>query len=136
MRHAHSLIAALLACVLPLAASAQTPGSEGWNPANVAQAKAQADRDEASLPPDIAQAMRAAQQDALEHGVQACASPQADTTPFVIVARLDARGSIARSWRNSDTALAMCMERYLRGRVLMAPPRAPLFVSFELSFTP
>ncbi|WP_440976941.1 hypothetical protein [Pseudoxanthomonas winnipegensis] len=130
--------AALLACLLCLPALAQTPapGSEGWNPADIAQAKAQADRDEASLPPDLSQAMRTAQQDTLERGVAACASPKADTTPFVIVARLDARGGIARTWRKGDTPLAICLDRFLRGRVLLAPPRAPFFVSFELSFTP
>lgn len=130
--------AALLACLLCLPALAQTPapGSEGWNPADLAQAKAQADHDEASLPPDLGQAMLAAQQAMLERGIAACASPKPDTAPFVVVARLDARGGIARTWRKGDTPLAICVDRFLRGKVLMAPPHAPFFVSFELTFVP
>ncbi|SEK92335.1 hypothetical protein SAMN05428989_1076 [Pseudoxanthomonas sp. GM95] len=138
MRRSIVLASALLASALTLPALAQTPapGSEGWNPDNFAQAKAQADRDEASLPADVSKAMRMTQQDTLEQGIKVCATPNPDTSPFVLVARLDARGTINRIWRSGSTPLSICMEKYLRGRVLMVPVRAPFYVSYELSFAP
>jgi hypothetical protein len=136
MRRSIMFASALLTSVIALQALAQAPagGSEGWNPANFSQAKAQADKDEASLPADVASAMRITQSDTLEQGVKVCATPNADTSPFVIVTRLDARGTINRTWREGSTPLAICMEKFLRGRMLMVPVRAPLYVSYELSF--
>ncbi len=136
MRRSITLISALLASALAFPAWAQAPaaGSEGWNPANFSQAKSQADKDEASLPADVAKAMRITQSDTLEQGVKVCATPNADTSPFVIVVRLDARGTINRTWREGSTPLAICMEKFLRGRMLMVPVRAPFYVSYELSF--
>jgi hypothetical protein len=136
MRHCLVAAAVLLAGASALPALAQAPaaGSAGGNPADFAQAKLQADKDEAALPEDVATAMRISQSDTLEQGVKACATPNPDTAPFVIVARLDARGTIDRTWREGSTPLAICMEKFLRGRTLMVPLRAPLYVSYELSF--
>ncbi len=138
MRHSIMAATALLFGTFALPALAQSPaaGSEGGNPASFSQAKAQADKDEASLPADIAKAMRITQSDTLEQGVKVCATPNADTSPFVIVVRLDARGTIDRTWREGSTPLSICMEKFLRGRLLMVPVRAPLYVSYELSFGP
>lgn len=115
--------------LLPLAAVAQAP--QGF-----AEAKAQADRDEASLDAATRASFLQAQSRQLETSVANCANPGHDTSAFVIVAELDARGRIARTWRQGDTALAICVEKELNGRFLEPPPRAPFRVAFELSFTP
>ena len=105
-------------------------------PSGYAAAKRRADHDEAALPAALADAMRQAQSAELDEGVAACAMPQADTRAFVIVVELGADGRIAASWREGDTPLAVCVEKFLRGRPLPAPPQAPLYLSYELSFVP
>lgn len=103
---------------------------EGFNAAKIL-----ADRDEAGLSPAQKANMQSAQSRQLDAVVADCASPNPDTSAFIVVAELDARGKIARTWRQGDTALARCVEGELTGRFLEPPPRAPFHVSFELSFS-
>ena len=98
-------------------------------------AKQRADADEASLPAASASALRDAQGSALEAAIAGCATPTADTSPFVVVAELDASGKVVRTWREGGTPLAICVQKRINGSTLSAPPRAPFFTSFELSFT-
>ncbi|MBD9469260.1 hypothetical protein [Pseudoxanthomonas sp. PXM01] len=105
------------------------------SPADYADAKARADADEASLPATAASAMRDAQGAALDAAITGCATPTADTSPFVVVAELDATGKVVRTWRDGATPLAICVQKQIAGSALSAPPRAPFFTSFELSFT-
>jgi|GEM_PF-1277339 len=121
-----------VALALPVAATAAdtAPG-----PSDYAAAKALADRDEAALPAALAERLQALQRAALDEGVASCATPRPDTSPFAIVVQLGADGSVAASWRNGTTQLALCLERFLRQRPLLAPPQAPLYLSYELSFT-
>nr|WP_298130836.1 hypothetical protein [uncultured Pseudoxanthomonas sp.] len=121
----------LLACGLCFALAAQAQ-----SPTDYAAAKQQADRDEASLPAADAGALRDAQRLALDAAIAGCATPTADTSPFVVVAELDASGQVVRTWREGGTPLAICVQKQIRGSTLSAPPRAPFFTSFELSFTP
>jgi len=121
----------LLACALCVALAAQAQ-----SPTDYAAAKQQADRDEASLPASEAGALRDAQRLALDAAIAGCATPTADTSPFVVVAELDASGQVVRTWREGGTPLAICVQKQIRGSTLSAPPRAPFFTSFELSFTP
>lgn len=123
-------LAFLLAALLPLAAAAET------RPSDYAEAKARADRDEATLPAELAGRIHQAQSAALDEGVAHCATPRADTAPFTIVVELDAQGAVAASWRAGATPLAVCLEKFLRERALPAPPKAPLYLSYELTFTP
>jgi len=120
----------LLACSLCLAATAHAQ-----SPADYAGAKQRADADEASLPPADASAMRQAQGVVLEAAIAGCATPTPDTSPFVVVAELDATGKVVRTWREGGTPLAICVQKRINGNTLAAPPRAPFFTSFELSFT-
>lgn len=101
-----------------------------------AQAKAKADADEATLSPTDRQTLTAAQGETVDKGVSACATPNPDMTPFVVVVELDASGRIVRTWREGGTPLAICFQKQLANRVLSKPPRTPFFTSFELSFTP
>jgi len=120
----------LLACSLCCASLAHAQ-----SPADYASAKQRADADEASLPAAQASAMRDAQGVALEAAIAGCATPTADTSPFVVVAELDASGKVVRTWREGGTPLAICVQKQVAGSTLSAPPRAPFFTSFELSFT-
>ncbi|WP_225583752.1 hypothetical protein [Pseudoxanthomonas sp. PXM02] len=109
-------------------AHAQSPG-------DYTTAKQRADADEASLPAAEADAMRDAQGVALEAAIAGCATPTADTSPFVVVAELNAAGKVVRTWREGSTPLAICVQKQINGSALAPPPRAPFFTSFELSFT-
>ena len=120
----------LLAASLPWTATA----ADGL-PASFDEAKLRADHDEAALPPELAGRIHQAQATALDAGIAQCAMPHADTSPFTLVVALDAQGTVTSSWRAGDTPLAICMEKFLRTRPLPAPPKAPLLVSYELSFT-
>jgi len=120
----------LLACGLCLASIAHAQ-----SPADYTDAKQRADADEASLPAADAGAMRDAQGVALDAAIAGCATPTADTSPFVVVAELDATGKVVRTWREGSTPLAICVQKRIAGSTLSAPPRAPFFTSFELSFT-
>lgn len=127
--------AAWLIAALVIAASAPAPARAQAAALDFSAAKRSADADEATLTAVQRAAIQQAQSRQLDTAVADCASPRPDTRPFVVVAELDARGKITRTWREGDTALAQCVERQLNGRFLEPPPRAPFHVSFELSFT-
>lgn len=123
-----NLLLALGLCCAPLA--------HAQSPIDYTQAKQQADADEATLPPALAASLRDAQTRLLDTAIAACATPTADTSPFVVVAELDAGGQVQRTWREGGTPLAICVQKQIAGKTLPAPPRTPFFASFELSFTP
>jgi len=106
------------------------------SPTDYTQAKQRADADEASLPAATSQTLRGAQSRVLDEAIAECATPNADTAPFVIVAELDAAGAVRRTWREGSTPLAICVQKQINRKTLAAPPRAPFYTSFELSFTP
>ena len=122
--------AVLFCCVL-----CATSLAHAQSPTDYTGAKQRADADEASLPVAQATAMRDAQGVALETAIAGCATPTADTSPFVVVAELDAGGKVVRTWREGGTPLAICVQKRINGSTLSTPPRAPFFTSFELSFT-
>ena len=121
-------IALAIAVLWAGAASAQTD--------SYSQAKAKADADEAALSPGDTKALLGTQGVVLGEGIAACATPNPDMAPFVVVAELDSAGRIVRTGHEGGTPLAICFQKQLANRVLSRPPRAPFFTSFELSFTP
>ncbi|WP_371181726.1 hypothetical protein [Xanthomonas sacchari] len=123
------LFAAALAAPALAAPAADTPA-----PSDYAAAKALADRDEAGLPAAMEERLQTLQRAALDEGVASCATPRPDTSPFTVVVQVQADGSVGASWRNGTTPLALCLERFLRQRPLLAPPQAPLYLSYEVSF--
>ncbi|XQA61282.1 hypothetical protein ACM9XD_18095 [Xanthomonas sacchari] len=123
------LFAAALAVPALAAPAADTPA-----PSDYAAAKALADRDEAGLPAAMQERLQTLQRAALDEGVASCATPRPDTSPFTVVVQVQADGSVGASWRNGTTPLAVCLERFLRQRPLLAPPQAPLYLSYEVSF--
>ena len=125
----------MMRSVLMVGALCAASLAHAQSPADYTGAKQRADADEASLPASSSDAMRAAQGVALDAAIAGCATPTADTTPFVVVAELDAGGQVVRTWRDGGTPLAICVQKRIAGSTLSAPPRAPFFTSFELSFT-
>ena len=107
-------------------------------PVEYVDAKPLAVADEASITGAAHAAMLAAQKAVLDAGVEACAlgKPQKDFTAFAIVMRLDAQGLVQQTWRQGGSPLAICLQRFVRGKQVFVPPRAPFHVSLEISFTP
>lgn len=127
------ILLCLFAAALAVPAAA-APAADAPAPADYAAAKALADRDEAGLPAALEQRLQTLQRAALDEGVASCATPRPDTSPFTVVVQVQADGSVGASWRNGTTPLALCLERFLRQRPLLAPPQAPLYLSYEVSF--
>jgi hypothetical protein len=100
-----------------------------------ATAKAAAVADEASLDAPAKAALEATQRKLIDAGSAACATAKPELSPFVIVMELGADGRIAKTWRQGDSLLSICMEHALRDKTLIAPPRAPFYSLIEISFT-
>jgi hypothetical protein len=122
------LFAALAVSALPVLAAAQS----------YAEAKALADRDEASVSKTQSSALLASQGAAIDRIVPACARAMgpAGMPPFVVVVELDAAGKVVATWREGDSDFAVCFEKQLSTFSLIAPPRAPFYTSFEMSMSP
>lgn len=101
-----------------------------------AEAKALADKDEASLAPEASTGLLKSQGALLEAGAAACATPTPDLSPFVVVMELDAQGMVVRTWLQGSSPIGICMRKYVSGKTLVVPPRAPFYTSLELSFSP
>jgi hypothetical protein len=100
-----------------------------------AEAKVLADKDEASLTPAESENLHKAQSELLDIATAACATPRPDLSPFVVVMELDAGGKIVRTWLQGSSPIGICLRRYIAGKVMVVPPRAPFHTSLELSFS-
>lgn len=101
-----------------------------------AEAKALADKDEASLAPEASTSLLKSQGELLDAGTAACATPTPDLSPFVVVMELDAQGKVVRTWLQGSSPIGICMRKYVSGKTLIVPPRVPFYTSLELSFSP
>ena len=121
------MFALLLAASLPLHAA---------EPLEYYDARKLADADEAGVTGPARDAMLAAQRKLLDAGVVECSlgKPQKDFSAFAIVMRLDAQGLVQQTWREGGSPLAICLQRYVRDKTLVAPPKAPFHASLEISF--
>lgn len=106
-------------------------------PLDYVDAKRLADGDEASITGPARESMLAAQAALLDAGVAECNQQdlRGDVTPFVVVMRLDAQGRVQQTWREGGSPLAICLQRYVRDKTLIAPPKAPFHAALEISFT-
>lgn len=100
-----------------------------------AEAKALADKDEASLAQAESESLRKAQGGLLDAGTAACATPRPDLSPFTVVMELDAEGKVVRTWLQGSSPIGICLRKYVADRILIVPPRAPFHTSLELSFS-
>ena len=128
---------ATLALALGLLAAPQASPAVAMPVVEYVDAKRLADADEKTLVGPAHEAMRAAQARLLNAGVVECSlgKPQKDFTAFTIVMRLDAAGQVRDTWRQGSSPLAICLQRYVRGKPLFVPPRAPFHAALEISFT-
>ena len=122
------MFALLLAASLPLHAA---------EPLEYYDARKLADADEAGVTGPARDAMLAAQRKLLDAGVVECSlgKPQKDFSAFAIVMRLDAQGLVQQTWREGGSPLAICLQRYVRDKLLFVPPRTPFHAALEISFT-
>ena len=106
-------------------------------PLEYIDAKRLADADEKSVTGPAHEAMLAAQRKLLDAGVVECSlgKPQKDFSGFTIVMELDATGHVQRTWREGGSPLAICIQKYVRDKVVFIPPRAPFHTSLAISFT-
>ena len=120
--------------VLLLFLSATTPA---WA-ADVSfdQAKALADRDEASLSSTHMQQLLASQARAGEQAHSTCFSfnPKPERSPYTVVMKLDASGKVVRTWLRGQSSLAHCFNEEMSHKTLFRPPRAPFFTSFGVTW--
>ena len=128
---------ATLALALGLLAAPQASPAVAVPVVEYVDAKRLADADEKTLVGPAHEAMRAAQARLLNAGVVECSlgKPQKDFTAFTIVMRLDAAGQVRDTWRQGSSPLAICLQRYVRDKLLFVPPRAPFHAALEISFT-
>jgi len=121
----------MLLSLLALSTAASSQPLSDFN-----DAKAQADRDEASLDPLARAALLESQERLLQAGVSACATPNPDVSPFVVVMETDSAGIVVRTWLQGTSPLAVCFRKQAQGMRLSAPARAAFHSSIERSFTP
>lgn len=128
---------ATLALALGLLAAPQAAPAVAVPVVEYVDAKRLADADEKTLVGPAHEAMRAAQARLLNAGVVECSlgKPQKDFTAFTIVMRLDAAGQVRDTWRQGSSPLAICLQRYVRGKTVFTPPRDGFHMSLEISFT-
>ena len=124
-----------LACLSPAQAQVSMPAE--IKPLEYIDAKRLADADEKSVTGPAHEAMLAAQRKLLDAGVVECSlgKPQKDFSGFTVVMALDAAGHVQRTWREGGSPLAICLQRYVRDKVVFVPPRAPFHTSLAISFT-
>ena len=128
---------ATLALALGLLAAPQAAPAVAVPVVEYVDAKRLADADEKTLVGPAHEAMRAAQARLLNAGVVECSlgKPQKDFSAFTIVMRLDAAGQVRDTWRQGSSPLAICLQRYVRGKTVFTPPRDGFHMSLEISFT-
>ena len=128
---------ATLALALGLLAAPQASPAVAVPVVEYVDAKRLADADEKTLVGPAHEAMRAAQARLLNAGVVECSlgKPQKDFSAFTIVMRLDAAGQVRDTWRQGSSPLAICLQRYVRGKSVFTPPRDGFHMSLEISFT-
>ena len=128
---------ATLALALGLLAAPQASPAVAVPAVEYVDAKRLADADEKTLVGPAHESMRAAQARLLNAGVVECSlgKPQKDFTAFTIVMRLDAAGQVRDTWRQGSSPLAICLQRYVRGKTVFTPPRDGFHMSLEISFT-
>ena len=102
------------------------------------QAKARADKDEASLTADQTSALIAAQGQAGGDSFANCPAPtaNADLSPFSLVMELDASGKVVKTWLRGSSPIATCFRSEMAKKSLSKPPRAPFYSSFDMSWKP
>jgi hypothetical protein len=101
-----------------------------------AEAKSLADRHEALLSPRDSTALVEAQAKALEAALLICGPASARHEPITIVVQVGRDGLPMNTWREGESAFAVCMEDQLATARLPVATGKPFHTSYELSFAP
>ena len=130
-------LARIASLLLASLTSAQAAEPAALVPFEYIDAKRLADADEKSVTGPAHDAMLAAQRKLLDAGVVECSlgKPQKDFSGFTVVMALDASGHVQRTWREGGSPLAICMQKYVRDKLVFIPPRTPFHTSLAISFT-
>lgn len=97
------------------------------------EAKAEADRSEASLSPEQLLALTNAQGAFAATAFPACAAQATVPARFTVVVELAATGKVVNSWVLGESAFAQCFRGAMARSFTFQPPRVPFFTSFEYS---
>jgi hypothetical protein len=103
------------------------------SPANVDEAKALADANEASLSKELMAQLLQAQGAAIGSAMAACGRPGMDLSKFTVVLSLNPDGSVAGSWRRGETPLAKCVHKALGASGLAGQWPEPFYTSIVLA---
>lgn len=100
------------------------------------QAKALADKDEASLSSELMQSLIAAQGKAGSEAHAVCLTPETrqDSSPYTVVMELNSTGKVVRTWLHGNSPLAICFDREMSQKSLFVPPHAPFYTAFEMTW--
>lgn len=101
-----------------------------------AEAKARADEYEALLLPKDSAALVEAQGKALEAALLVCGPAPTRGAPVTIVVQVSRDGLPMNTWRNGESAFAICMEDQLTTARLPVATGKAFHTSYELSFAP
>lgn len=131
------MLTALIALIALATAQPQAAQNAAPAPMDYADAKRQADANESSVAGIAHASMLAAQKTLLDTGVAECASHglREDFSPFTVVMQLSAEGRVQQTWRQGDSPLAICLQRFVRDKLVFVPPKAPFHTALEISFT-
>lgn len=101
-----------------------------------AEAKARADEYEALLLPKDSATLVEAQGKALEAALLVCGPAPTRGAPVTIVVQVSRDGQPMNTWRNGESAFAICMEDQLVTARLPVATGKMFHTSYELSFAP
>jgi hypothetical protein len=101
-------------------------------------AKALADKQEATLSPAQTERFQALELEFMTPVFRACTpSPRPERLPdFTLVMTLDANGKVQHTWLQGGGTFAKCVESKFAGAALFKPPSAPFYTSLEHIFEP
>ncbi len=91
---------------------------------------------EAALSPKDSAALVEAQGKALSAAMVLCGPAAGARRSFTIVAHVSMSGLTDRTWRNDDSAYAVCMEQHVMTSMLPVATGKAFHTSYELSFAP
>lgn len=95
------------------------------------EAKAEADRSEASLSKEQVLALTKAQGALAATAFPACTAQAAVPASFTVVVELAATGRVINSWVLGESPFAQCFRSAMARSFTFQPPRVPFFTAFE-----
>jgi hypothetical protein len=109
----------------------------GTGSLSFAEAKARADKDEASLNAGRLEKLGRVRRRFTEAAIPPCVETGGSRPAnFSLVLEIRADGYVGRSWRRGDSRFAVCMQTLMRDNFFMTPYSQPFFIYLEFAATP